>query len=323
MSRVATVARTVPQGAWTAVCALVLIASLGFAVVLGAGLSVWTGAIASRARPVSPVVAPPGSGLVVVPGAHPAVRHQATTTGAPPRVSIRPFIRPVAAAPATGTVKATRTPHKPTAVPAPPQPQPVPPAGHTPPPVVLPTQILVLLEKHDLVEKVAHALKDAVETDTDVADDQEKLVDALAKAVTNGDATVVSPAQSTLRSPASEPTVDGDDDAGEAPATDMDADLNVVALTVSTPPDIQAVAVLGGQPPAASQPVVSAGDVATTTPAPSAPLSPASSGPQPAGPVQPAPAAHPKPHQPNAHDATTHQQRPEHHPKHAGGRHRR
>ena len=258
MSRVATVARTVPQGAWTVVCALVLIASLGFAVVLGAGLSVWTGSVASRARPVSPVVAPPGSGLVIVPGGHPALRHQVTTTGAPPRGSIRPFIRPVAAAPATGTVKTGRTVHKPTTVPAQPQQQSGPPVGQTPPPVVLPTQILVLLQKHDLVEKVAHALNDAVETDADVADDQEKLVDTLAKAVNKGDATVVSPAQFTLPSAASEPTVDGDQDADEAPAVDSDADLNVVGLTVSAPPDTQAVAVLGGQPPAATQPVGSA-----------------------------------------------------------------
>jgi hypothetical protein len=80
------VVRAVPQGAWTAVCGLVLIASLGFAVVLGAGLSAWTGAGRAGSRPVAPVIAPPGSGLVVVPGGHPQVRHPVITTGAPPQV---------------------------------------------------------------------------------------------------------------------------------------------------------------------------------------------------------------------------------------------
>ena len=116
-------AAAVPPGVWTAVAGLVLLASVGLALVVGAGLTVWRGAVSGAGKPPSVVVSPPRSGLVVVPAppvprphpptlpasvGHP-VGHVAVVVGpatAPARGSVvsparRPAAVPPAVSPAT------------------------------------------------------------------------------------------------------------------------------------------------------------------------------------------------------------------------------
>lgn len=70
----------VPGRAWSAVVALVVLASVGITVVLAAGLQVWRGTVGSAPAAVAPdLFRGPGSGIVTVPG-HP--RH--TVASSPP-----------------------------------------------------------------------------------------------------------------------------------------------------------------------------------------------------------------------------------------------
>jgi len=71
VTRARALAAAVPQRVITAVAGLVLLASIGVALVLGAGLSTWQGAVShapaqSGGRPPS-VVSPPRSAVIVVP----------------------------------------------------------------------------------------------------------------------------------------------------------------------------------------------------------------------------------------------------------------
>jgi hypothetical protein len=77
MTRARALVAAVPQPVWTAVAGLALLASLALAAVIGAGLQVWRTAVGGAAAPPQPTVAPPGSGLVVLPGGAAASRHPA------------------------------------------------------------------------------------------------------------------------------------------------------------------------------------------------------------------------------------------------------
>lgn len=335
MSRVGSVARTVPQGAWTAVCALVLIASLGFAVVLGAGLSVWTEAVGSRARPVTPVVAPPGSGLVVVPGTHARVRHPVTTTGAPPGLAVAPLVHR-APAPAPRRVPApepSRVPgasHQPTPTPSQPQtpPQQVPGGAQVPPPVVA-GLIVVQLHKHDLVDKLTHALADLTDPVDESQKDQAELLEDLSKSVAKGDATVLSPAPAQLPDALTfwGPGKNDDGDSAAAPG------LTVVSVSQGASHDAPAIAVLTAATPA--QPTTDAAPMADTQTATAvtSPADPAVS----AGPAAVAPSAADQPAVPPASQPVAatpakapkpdagnekHQPKHAHKAKHARARHR-
>src|SRR6059058_753290 len=59
--------RAVPTTVWTAVGALAFLASCGLAVVLGAGLHVWSGPVPSAAPSVIGAAGARGSGVVTVP----------------------------------------------------------------------------------------------------------------------------------------------------------------------------------------------------------------------------------------------------------------
>ena len=63
------VRRSVPSTGWYAVLALAVIATLGAATVVGAGLSLWRGTAAQRSIGIAqePLLRP-GSGVVTVPG---------------------------------------------------------------------------------------------------------------------------------------------------------------------------------------------------------------------------------------------------------------
>ncbi|MBV9292425.1 MAG: hypothetical protein JO222_08240, partial [Frankiales bacterium] len=74
--------RAVPLKVWSAVLALVLLASLGTAVVLGAGLDVWRGSVGTL-PPASRALAPlPGSGVIRVPVTAPH-RHRGSAPAHP------------------------------------------------------------------------------------------------------------------------------------------------------------------------------------------------------------------------------------------------
>ena len=76
MTRARALVAAVPQRVWTAVAGLVLLASLGVALVLGAGLSTWQGAVGHPsvqghgAPSAGGVLLPPGSAVIVVPTPH-------------------------------------------------------------------------------------------------------------------------------------------------------------------------------------------------------------------------------------------------------------
>jgi hypothetical protein len=73
MTRARALVAAVPQRVWTAVSGLVLLASLGVALVLGAGLSTWQGGVShgpaqqGGARLPQTVLTPPHGAVVVVP----------------------------------------------------------------------------------------------------------------------------------------------------------------------------------------------------------------------------------------------------------------
>jgi hypothetical protein len=88
MPRARALVAAVPPRVWTAVAGLVLLASLGVTLVLGAGLATWRGAVThsplqGSARPPTVGTTPPGSAVVVVPT--PATHHRGTS--APPNVT--------------------------------------------------------------------------------------------------------------------------------------------------------------------------------------------------------------------------------------------
>lgn len=79
MTRARALVAAVPQRVYTAVAGLVLLASLGVALVLGAGLATWQGGVnhdsgRPGARPPS-VVSPPRSAVIVVPTPKPPAAH--------------------------------------------------------------------------------------------------------------------------------------------------------------------------------------------------------------------------------------------------------
>ena len=108
-------AGAVPPKVWTAVAGLVLLASVGLALVVGAGLSVWQGGFGSSAHGPAVVVSPPSSGVVVVPPspAAPRVPGPVAAPVVPPAVVRVPAVAPpsapapVVAAPAPPVVVAT------------------------------------------------------------------------------------------------------------------------------------------------------------------------------------------------------------------------
>jgi hypothetical protein len=117
MTRARALVAAVPPRVWAAVAGLVLLASLGVTLVLGAGLATWRGGVtheplAGGARPPATVLTPPGSAVVVVPtpGQH---------GGTPP-----PGTVPVAASGGAGTGDAAGAP------------APAPTPGAAPPPAV-------------------------------------------------------------------------------------------------------------------------------------------------------------------------------------------
>src|SRR5690349_8745329 len=81
MSRARAWVAAVPPGVWTAVAGLVLLASFAIAAVIGAGLTMWHGAVGGSTGAPTVVVAPPQPGTVVVPGRAPARRPATGTRG--------------------------------------------------------------------------------------------------------------------------------------------------------------------------------------------------------------------------------------------------
>jgi len=111
MTRARTLFGAVPQPVWTAVAGLALLASLAVAAVIGAGLSVWRGAVGNPAENPRATLEPPGSGLVLLPGGQPAhvapAPRQPVPSG-PSAGPITPVTVPVAStgqpgSPVTGT----------------------------------------------------------------------------------------------------------------------------------------------------------------------------------------------------------------------------
>src|SRR5581483_2056892 len=92
--------RAVPLKVWSAVLALVLLASLGTAVVLGAGLDVWRGSVGTLPHASRALAPLPGSGVIRVPvtATH---RHHATSTGHPAPPVAPPAQVPTARVPTT------------------------------------------------------------------------------------------------------------------------------------------------------------------------------------------------------------------------------
>lgn len=107
--------RAVPTAVSTAVGALAFLASTGLALVLGAGLHVWSGPatpgdLGSQPRAGAPAVTGPVGGVVTVPP--PVTRAQApqpASSGAGPAVAL-PFVPFVPAAPAPAPAHATGEP---------------------------------------------------------------------------------------------------------------------------------------------------------------------------------------------------------------------
>jgi len=129
MTRARALVSAVPSRVWTAIAGLVLLASLGVTLVLGAGLATWRGGVSRTplsdgARPPVTGTTPPGSAVVVVP--------TPTTHRKPPAQP--PTVTPVAVAPAPGVAPAPApaVPPVPAIVPPPVVPPDVPP---TEPPV--------------------------------------------------------------------------------------------------------------------------------------------------------------------------------------------
>jgi len=95
MTRARALMAAVPQRVWMAVASLVVLASVGVSLVLGAGLSTWRGEVGHSAAPGLPrqgstVVPPPRSSVIVVPtppGHHPAATGNTATTPVPAHVT--------------------------------------------------------------------------------------------------------------------------------------------------------------------------------------------------------------------------------------------
>jgi hypothetical protein len=77
------VLRAVPSRVWSAVAALVVLASLGVAIVLGAGLQVWRGTVGDAPRLSGAPLPGRGSGVITLPPAAPEANPPATGPSAP------------------------------------------------------------------------------------------------------------------------------------------------------------------------------------------------------------------------------------------------
>jgi len=113
MTRARALMAAVPQRVWMAVASLVVLASVGVSLVLGAGLSTWRGEVGHSAvgdlpRPGTTVISPPKSSVIVVPT--PAVHQPATAGGgsapAPTPAHVATVTAPVLPHTAAGPAKA-------------------------------------------------------------------------------------------------------------------------------------------------------------------------------------------------------------------------
>jgi len=114
MTRARALVSAVPSRVWTAIAGLVLLASLGVTLVLGAGLATWRGGVSRTplsdgARPPVTGTTPPGSAVVVVPtpaahGQHPAQPPTATTVAVAPASGVAPVTATAATPPVPAAV---------------------------------------------------------------------------------------------------------------------------------------------------------------------------------------------------------------------------
>jgi hypothetical protein len=129
MTRARALVAAVPPRVWAAVAGLVLLASLGVTLVLGAGLATWRGGVTHQpvlgsGHAPATVLPPPGSAIVVVPtpGKHsggpvappgtstagPSTTVTTSTGAAPGQVGAAPVLAPAQAPPPVATPPTTQ-----------------------------------------------------------------------------------------------------------------------------------------------------------------------------------------------------------------------
>lgn len=128
MTRARALVSAVPSRVWTAIAGLVLLASLGVTLVLGAGLATWRGGVSRTplsegTRPPVTGTTPPGSAVVVVPTPashrqHPAQPPTATTVAVAHVPGVATVPAPAATPPVPAVVPPAVPPTGPSGEPA-------------------------------------------------------------------------------------------------------------------------------------------------------------------------------------------------------------